>query len=500
MAFEPARVVGNSLEVSVLRAAKDGRLRDPANEAVVGPYDAPAGEPWDWWNGYLYSSWQLLDLHRIPSLRDWMAVGSGRAELYDDRSRRFQARTRALIALSSHFLPGIIGQFSQPPGVVQTEYWDFWHGASVISLLETAGFDLTDLAGEGQHLLIDADWRDPLADWLPLIRHSNHSGWFKLKGTALHSIWLRIGAEVLLQAHEELSEAGVLEPLPGYGLNQQRLRPPAAERDSLDEALGRLGLSPHPRVLLLLEGETEYDHIPKLLAVLGIDGSDLVRVQLCNSTHINATLITRYGVAPRLGKKLGDVQLLDRHPTALIIAVDPDPRWETQQKRDAERLTLQNAIRTEIRLQNGEIGPEDLDFLVKVRVWGEDKYELANFTDDELVPVLTRIAEIRDNPKRSEPTWEEQLRAQLQDARDRHADIKVALRKMGMREDKVLLAEMLRGVLVENFKDELKTSRALTKPVYELVLEVYRTVARLSGPGYALQKVDPSTQSAVDEP
>jgi hypothetical protein len=495
MAFQPAREIGNSFEVRALRAAKDGQLRDPADEKLVGPYEGPAKSSPDWWNGYLYSPWQLLDLHRIPNLRDWVASGRTRVDLFDDRSRRSRDRTRALVALSSHFLPGIIGQFSQPFGLVETEYREFRQQTSVSRLLEVAGLDPADLAGEGHHLLIDADSRDPLREWLPLIRHSNYSGWFKLKGLALHCIWLRIGAEVLLRAHEELSETRALEPLPSYDLNSRRLRPPANEMDTLDEALGRLGLSPHPRVLLLLEGETEYDHIPKLLAVLGIDSPDMVRIQLCNTSNIGAHLITRYGVAPRLGKKHGDIQLLDRHPTALIIAVDPDPKWDTQDKRDAERLALQNAIRMEVELQGGEIGQDDLEFLVKIRVWGDDKYEIANFTDDELVPVLSRIADVRNNPRRSESSWEEQLRAQLQEARARHADIKVPMRKMGMREDKVMMAEMLRELLIDRFSEELKSSRELTKPVYELVLEVYRTVVRLSGPGFSLQKIEPPTRA-----
>jgi regulatory protein YycI of two-component signal transduction system YycFG len=51
-----------------------------------------------------------------------------------------------------------------------------------------------------------------------------------------------------------------------------------------------------------------------------------------------------------------------------------------------ERRKLQAAIREEVRYQDADISQDDLDILVSVHVWGDDKYELANFTDDELVP------------------------------------------------------------------------------------------------------------------
>jgi hypothetical protein len=54
-------------------AAAEGRLRDPAGEGYsdAWPYCRPQSERENakWWNGYLYASWQLLDLHNILSFR-----------------------------------------------------------------------------------------------------------------------------------------------------------------------------------------------------------------------------------------------------------------------------------------------------------------------------------------------------------------------------------------------------------------------------------------------
>lgn len=53
-----------------LKAAQDGRLRDSASEdySTAWPYRRPADKQGDrWWNGFLFSSWQLLDLHMVTT-------------------------------------------------------------------------------------------------------------------------------------------------------------------------------------------------------------------------------------------------------------------------------------------------------------------------------------------------------------------------------------------------------------------------------------------------
>lgn len=121
-------------------------------------------------------------------------------------------------------------------------------------------------------------------------------------------------------------------------------------------------------------------------------------------------------------------------------------------------------------------------------MWGDDKYELANFTDDELVPALTELAVARGNPLVGAGDWEAELRARLQEARRKHDDIKVPIGLMRMREDKVALADALWPVLLAKCEREMATGEIET-PVLECVLHVRQIVSRLSGSGYALQRV-----------
>jgi hypothetical protein len=81
---------------------------------------------------------------------------------------------------------------------------------------------------------------------------------------------------------------------------------------------------------------------------------------------------------------------------------------------------IKRAIREEAELQGGQIGDDSLDFQVNVFTWGEDKYELANFSNEELLPALTQLAQGQDVGAEA---WLARVTRQLQDARRDHEDI-----------------------------------------------------------------------------
>jgi hypothetical protein len=319
------------------------------------------------------------------------------------------------------------------------------------------------------------------------MRYARYDGWSKLCGAPHAAMWQRVAAEVLLRAHEELAADGVLEPLPdlsgtGWWTSQHdRLSPRYVAAQMLERALAEFGLSPHPKVILLVEGETELFHIPKLLAELGFDRPQDIRVQRTEDSKVNPHLIARYGVTPRVGRKVReDTWLLDASPTALMIAMDAENNFATEEARLKMRRKLQAAIREEVRYQDADINDASFDELVHIFVWGDDTYELANFTDEELLPALTQIAQAQGNPRPSEPTWEQDLAAALRDARARHVDIKFVFSKMRMSESKTELARLLWPALLRKSEDEYADNQPTT-PVVRLVLEVRRIIARQTG-------------------
>ncbi|MFC5107621.1 hypothetical protein [Kibdelosporangium philippinense] len=486
--IEVRRGMGENPHGWMLDAAAEGRLRDSADEgySVAWPYQRPPGEdPRRWWNGFIYSSWQLL--HVRDAMDEYRYVRRGHLVPLNFHKQRVVRRRVALVlaALATHYFPAVVGKLKLPPLTEWEELQKARAASDVAELLRVTGSEPADLARQADRLLVQAH-REPLAKWLSLLRYASYDAWSRLRGEPLDAMWRRIAAEILLRAHEDLAVASVVDPLPDltgarvWTAQHDRLTPRYQEASTLERALADLGLSPYPKVILLVEGETELCHIPRLLAEIGMTQPQDVRVQQTKSSRINAHLIARYGITPRIGRRIDDRWLLDASLTALAIAMDPENDFATQVDRDKIRRNLQQAIREEVRHQEADIGDDVLDALVHVRVWGDDKYELANFSDDELVSALTTLAVRQNNQLVSSPSWERDLRAKLQEARAVHADIKVPMGRLRIREDKVELAELLWPALFVKCQAEIGVNEPKT-PVLKVVLEVEGVASKVAG-------------------
>lgn len=480
-------------------AAQEGRLCDSAHEDYSSalPYSRPADEQGErWWNGFLYSSWQLLELHAVVNEQSWLLAGFDnvvRMEAVEQRRKR----VLALAALAPRYLPGILGKLSIPPFIEEEQLRKFRFESDVQSLLSAVGFDPAQLKAEAEGLLLDAK-RDPLREWLPLVRHANHSAWSKLHGEPLDCLWLRIGAEVLLRAHEELAVNGDLEPLPDISRANwwtplhDRLSRRNSNAEPLERALGTFGLSPYPRVLILAEGETELRHFGLLLEQFGLNRPEHVRVQHCKGASVNPQLLARYAISPRIGGKLGDAWQLTATPTALVIAMDPEGMWATAEKRERQYRAIKQAIREQVELQGGQIGDTELDFLVNIYVWHDDlEYELANFTPDELLTAITGLATGPHATDSETAAWQDETRQKLEGLWQDRRKIDAVIRPL--RITKPVLAEALWSTLLAKCERELE-SDVIETPILKVMLEVQRLAGLLSGGSYVLPA--PSTDDA----
>jgi hypothetical protein len=472
------------------QAASEGQLYDCAEEGYSSawPYVRPDDEHnRDWWNGFLYSSWQLTDLHRALSERTLLGHMQRRVQhnVPPRELWRRHSRTLALVSLAPRYLPGILGRLSMPGGINRDALEGFTLEADVGGLLQEVHYDPSHLRADAEYLLGQAS-RDPLRGWLPLVRHASYDAWKKLHGEPLDCLWLRIAAEMLLRAHEELALRGDLEPLPDITgvMHQTALHGRLGRKNDspkpLEQVLGNFGLSPHPRVLLVIEGKTERLHIKPLLEEFGLSQPEQVRVQQFNTSGASPQSLARYAVTPRIGSKINDAWELIATPTALVIAMDPENKWKTPQKCEEERRKIQQAIREEVELLGGKISDDSLDFQVTIFTWGEDKYELANFTDDELVSAIAQLAK---GSNVGSPSWMESVRSELLDARMAHSDIKIVTGPL--RVQKTQLAKLLWPVLLAKCQTELTTGKIET-PILKVVLKVQELVARLSGGSYVL--------------
>jgi len=219
--------------------------------------------------GYTYSPWQLLDLRHILNeyelIRHGWHAGADPVRGADHAAGGLRAGrvvAALLVRRAWSALDAIRGEAGR--AVALPARWptrcNCWPRLALIPPTS---------AKKPSGLLGDAHGSDPLADWLPLIRHAGYQGLVKTKGSAAG---LHVGADrcrgyfcAPTKTWPSLATWSRCPTSPSWTgaiALHDRITPRDGDGDSLERALGSFGLSPHPRVLLLVEGETELDHVP----------------------------------------------------------------------------------------------------------------------------------------------------------------------------------------------------------------------------------------------
>ena len=162
---------------------------------------------------------------------------------------------------------------------------------------------------------------------------------------ALQALDYRIAAEILLLFYEDLADRNQAGPLPDArrnGAASAARAPELPAEQTLDEDLVDLGISPHPRVVLAVEGETEKHHVPLVWRALGYpDAPGLMRLLKLGAANRDLEKVAALAAAPLVGRKSPGQRpawLLIKPYTWLLVAVDPEPPYHDTRRvaRDAD--------------------------------------------------------------------------------------------------------------------------------------------------------------------
>lgn len=179
----------------IARYAREGLIRDPQGEdASLWPHRrSDAGDTW--WDGFFYSQWQLLGLRDALRERENLRVIAEDPRIAgeeDEQYQAFAARQRhehlALAALSARFFPSIIGRVTYRDGAERETLLAARYDVDAAARLVAASFPVERLRSAAEFLLSRAHTYDPMREWWDLARHSDASGWFRLRGGALEAV------------------------------------------------------------------------------------------------------------------------------------------------------------------------------------------------------------------------------------------------------------------------------------------------------------------------
>ena len=478
-----------------LRLARDsGRLADPT-ELGFRPqlrFSRPfqRSRP-GWWNGLLYSHWQLLALAEFDDLvrdgkwgrrkgggRMWRSRPLDRLEI--EQANRLRELAALLVALEARYLPVLERPWVRLVNATHNEWNTFVKVFNPIEVLSRLNRLPDDLLRPAERLLLFIKRIDPLSgDWSELIRRAPQRAWEDLSGDALIALDRRIAAEVLLLCYEDLAEKGHVAPLIERTdlFNAQDARISHRSK-SLDANLAALGISPHPGVVLVVEGETEEFFVPRVRDRVRIPGqSEVVQSVVLRGVTRDLTKLAALACAPLIEEKLNDSWLIVKPPTRLMVVIDPDRPFDTPTGVEEQRQKIVDEIIAVVRAQGVEPKREDIDALISITTWPESCFEFAHFEDEELAEALFKV-----HPQCGGLDKAALVRALAEQRRHRQ-DIKNAWRHWPPPQpSKLALAHELWPILLRKLDAADRDSSAPLPPIAKALIDAFRAaIARPHG-------------------
>lgn len=440
-----------------------------------------------WWNGLLYSRWQLLALDRFRGV-----LPPGRAVQRRDRTPRLRqlsdweirdaSRMRRLaqllVALEARYLPEIKRPWVHLTNATFEEWDDYRRAFAPGNVLERLAWAPEELLHAADGLLSCLDRRDiGRGAWTALVRRAGYREWEKLQGEPLAVIDARLAAEILVMCYEDLAARKevpeLTDPSDLFHGHHERLN---YSEDSLDGTLASLGLSPHPGVVLVIEGETEEMLVPRVRDRLRATGDrGTVRSVVMRGTKTGLTKLVSFAAGPLIERSEGDHWLLAKPPTRVVVAVDPDSPFQDSVGIERERQKMLDEIVAVTRAQGVQPDPSDVDDLVRIHTWSQSCFEFAHFSDDELSDALHKVHPNCGGLSQGE------LAIALQHHRQNRNDIKQVWKRWRPQPSKTSLAAELWPVLERHIYAAEHDPSEPVPEVVQRVLEAYHQAQRLPG-------------------
>jgi len=409
--FEPIldiRTHGGSLLEQIRTSRREGRLEDPAIRGYRPQLRMarPSGEHrLNWWNGLIYSRWQLLALAELePHLRE------GRRRWRDGRLR-WQLRpadsftmmratwhrrlSSLLVALEARYMPEFDEYVLHLVNADRDQWREFRAGFSAASVLRLMGWTADEVLTAANNLLSGLGFINLLGnEWSQLFRRAPVKEQEDVSGALRRVLDRRLAAEILLKCYEDLAEEGLALPLSqrsgtDFSYASERI---SHRSNSLDQLLSGLGISPHPGVILLVEGESEAELLPRIQKWIRTESNgELVRPLILRGVTRDLSKLAAFACAPIVERPIENYWLTRRPPTRIMVLVDPERQYSTAAKVEHERQKLVDEIVTVVRAQGVDPTRGEVESLVQIHAWAASCFEFEHFTNRELAEALRAI-------------------------------------------------------------------------------------------------------------
>ncbi len=406
-ASEPQRA-GTRL-YQLREARRTGHLLDLSAEPYFPRLRFTQQRPYKpgWWSGLLYSHHQLTLLPRLNGLLSQCRYSVRDKRLYPrlpepdpflrHRANRYHRIALMATALEARYLPVLDPDWIYLVNAEPSEYEQYRENFDPIVMRDYLRYPPEQVRKDAEDLLLLVHSIEPMSGpWSQLLRRAPRDSWKHLKGAALSAMDLRETAEILLRFYEDLVTRDAAEPLPSAPRLawQPLVERLSYRRETLDKDLMQIGISPHHRVVLAVEGETEERHAPLVLERVGPrDAHELIRIMTLRGVDNSPVKAGALAATPIVTRKSEDGQFwwIMKPPTRFVVAADPEGKYYAPDKIGNTRKLILDDIKSNLKAKGATAADEDLEELVELCTWDASCYEYAHFSDHELADAIAKV-------------------------------------------------------------------------------------------------------------
>jgi hypothetical protein len=469
-----------------LIAANDaGQLHDPATEPFIARRRLKRQlDEWSYESSvYLYSRHQLAAVPFVGRVRPALKLRRLRgdhvgnldvdpttASVLREQAETIRQAAIAATLLEPAYYSRIYGRLSLPRDEDFVAFDRWRRTGPLLRPLRALRVDAAWISKAAAMLHSEADRVDPLGDWAEVIAAGEPEKWKSLTGDARAALEVRVSAEFLLLYYDRLHKARRAPALPE---SPARFRGPFDDRlkrrRPLNDLLTDFGLSPHPRLVVAVEGETELTLFPRVMRQLEAPADDdFIAVEDAGGVDRDLSPLVAYAIAPRLRKDESDrgYVRLERPPTRLFVVFDAEGKFATPETRRERRdKWVARVMQTLPRELQTPVVAEQIKPLVNVATWTRTgtSFEFAHFTDLEIATAAAAL-----DMRRRQPTFERRLELVGQLRRER-GNLKAMLEPIS----KVALADHLWPVLERKIEAALEHGTERRIPIVRMVHQAY---------------------------
>jgi hypothetical protein len=342
-----------------------------------------------------------------------------------------------LIAIQNRYLPYTKSDqrsilVSYPAEYLQWNWQEFKKNWNPERILQSLNIDLNRLNDIYRRIESCARYIDPLEHWNPLMEFISYEKKQKLKGQALLALDFYGMSKMLKMFYEDLTgeKSENRGDRNNWKVTYYGVGTLANKTELLEYLTNEYHLNPRPKLILVVEGDGEYENIPKIAEAMGLD---------LNTSSIKMENLQGIGEFKKLSRFIDHYHNLQ---TVVFVLLDNENRSRQFKQRIVESKSKFGI--------NRKITKTDY-----IKIWDKN-YEYDNFSDEEIASAMSYQSREKYFFRGEEINCARLGKSKLQDLFRSKVGYDLNKKDLAVCLSNIIIKEIEQGVAVEKIKKKRK--------------------------------------------